>query len=314
MSYRFKLDEPFEIGVRRIALQQIDRAIVRLQPGEGRKPSMSAPATEQGPEASVHDVRKRLKRLRALLRLARPALGEHLYGQENHRYRDTARLLAGVRDREVMIQTAVSLEATAAGRTRTALRAVSRALLRGASPTVDADTITHAVDNLKQGRSVMADIQCDGHGFAPAFAGAERTYRQAARAFTRAYETHADEDFHASRKLIQHHWRHMSLLAGAWPALMKVRIAGTGELSDTLGQDHDLAVLCEAIGNGAIDVSAPHRALVEECARMRQRELRRSAHLVGQRLFAETSAAFSARIASYWGLATADSAAGTTDG
>jgi hypothetical protein len=59
MPYRFKLSEPFDEGVRRIGLQQIDRAIGELEA-----------ALKAG--GQVHATRKTLKRIRALLRLARP--------------------------------------------------------------------------------------------------------------------------------------------------------------------------------------------------------------------------------------------------
>ena len=74
MPFRFKLTEPFEEGCRRIAREQIERAQCQLKaPGD--------------PVAAVHETRKSLKRLRALLRLVRPALGEQTYREENAQLR-----------------------------------------------------------------------------------------------------------------------------------------------------------------------------------------------------------------------------------
>ena len=56
MPYRFKIDEPVEKGFRRIAREQLDVALAEL-------------AAPQVPPKGVHECRKALKRLRALVRL-----------------------------------------------------------------------------------------------------------------------------------------------------------------------------------------------------------------------------------------------------
>ena len=75
MAFRFKLGEPFDEGCRRIAVEQIERAQILLQ-GKGDQ------------AIAVHETRKSLKRLRALLRLIRPAMGEEAFKAENGQLRD----------------------------------------------------------------------------------------------------------------------------------------------------------------------------------------------------------------------------------
>jgi hypothetical protein len=76
MAFRFKLGEPFDEGSRRIAVEQIERAQSSLH-------------DKQGDQAiAVHETRKSLKRLRALLRLIRPAMGEQVFKAENSQLRD----------------------------------------------------------------------------------------------------------------------------------------------------------------------------------------------------------------------------------
>jgi CHAD domain-containing protein len=58
----------------------------------------------------VHDTRKSLKRLRAVVRLGRDALGEGTYKRENRAFRDTGRRPAWVRDASVLIETLDELE------------------------------------------------------------------------------------------------------------------------------------------------------------------------------------------------------------
>ncbi|NIS31707.1 MAG: CHAD domain-containing protein, partial [Actinobacteria bacterium] len=66
------------------------------------------PATEQHFDGGIHDARKKLKRLRALLRLVRDDIGDSAYHNENVVLRDTARTLAGMRDAGVLRTTLVS--------------------------------------------------------------------------------------------------------------------------------------------------------------------------------------------------------------
>ncbi len=98
---RFALssDERVGEGLRRMALGQLDVAIESLE-GHGRKRS---------PEQRVHEARKALKRLRALLRLVRDELGEQAYVRESAVLRSTGERLAQARDAEVLLSTLDSL-------------------------------------------------------------------------------------------------------------------------------------------------------------------------------------------------------------
>lgn len=84
--------EPAAEGLRRIALAQLDIATELLR-GEAR-----VPAGE-----TVHETRKALKRLRALVALLRDELGAGRARREREVLRECARRLAGARDAEVMV-------------------------------------------------------------------------------------------------------------------------------------------------------------------------------------------------------------------
>ena len=89
--------EPLPEALRRMTLGQLDLAI-ELLGGE------STGGWTLDKEA-IHDTRKALKRLRALVRLLRAELGEQRYKREHAILRDAARRLAGARDAEVMVGT-----------------------------------------------------------------------------------------------------------------------------------------------------------------------------------------------------------------
>src|SRR3954468_1950600 len=76
-AYRLHTGEATPEGLRRIARGQLDGAQVELKGTPKRKVA-----------AAVHDTRKSLKRVRAAVRLARDAIGEETYKQENRAFRD----------------------------------------------------------------------------------------------------------------------------------------------------------------------------------------------------------------------------------
>jgi CHAD domain-containing protein len=78
--------------VRDVLLEQLDGAVQRLE-----KHSKS--------DASVHDIRKELKRARATLRLLRRSIGDAAYHRDNWSIRDAARPLAPLRDATVLVRT-----------------------------------------------------------------------------------------------------------------------------------------------------------------------------------------------------------------
>jgi CHAD domain-containing protein len=84
-------------ALRRALLAQLDGAIALLE---------RYPRETRGRQAqTVHELRKTVKRVRALLGLLRGELGEERFARENAALRDCARRLAGARDAEVLVET-----------------------------------------------------------------------------------------------------------------------------------------------------------------------------------------------------------------
>ncbi|MBU2583490.1 MAG: CHAD domain-containing protein [Alphaproteobacteria bacterium] len=100
MAFRFKQKEDIAEGFNRIASGQIKRAL-----REWKKPDRSI---------AVHETRKCIKRLRALLRLVKPALPPQVFADENAGLRDIGRLLSVSRDLQVMSETVAELSGEAA--------------------------------------------------------------------------------------------------------------------------------------------------------------------------------------------------------
>ncbi len=289
MAYRFKLDELSTKGVRRIAREQIQRAVMELGRDE-----MSA--------ASVHETRKVVKRLKSLLRLVRPSISEKTF---RGRYRRIAKIgdeLAGARDSHVLIQSIGKLETRFGPESIKVLQPL-RSLLSASAPD------TRVSKNPTAGRRAlaMAIMECQkldkvvlkAKGFEVIAAGIEDTYHAGRRNFARAYKRPSDEAFHELRKTVQWHWRQMALMSRAWPEYFEVRIANARQLAEILGNDHDLAVLEAEVRKLSAQLPA-NAAPIENLIIQRKDELRQEARPYAERIFVEKPAEFVRRIAVYW--------------
>ncbi len=289
MAYRFKLDEPLQKGFRRIARDQIEQALAELSPDEITPPG-------------VHASRKALKRLRATIRLVAPAIGAKAARQHNAALRDAGRLLARQRDQTVTLETLAKLDAASdaeVSRTLAPLRAALAAQPPGLEGQLDASTRQRVRDALANEAKRLAKTKLKGRGFVALESGLEQSYRAGRRTLKKAYALPTHDTFHDLRKAVQWHWRQMSLLSRAWPEAFAVRVAAARELSQILGDDHDLALLEQtALTTGTI----PEAALepIRDLCRQRQAALRDAAHARAARLFAEPSGAFVRRMADYW--------------
>jgi CHAD domain-containing protein len=145
-------------------------------------------------------------------------------------------------------------------------------------------------------RSRLSKAKLKGRGVDQIMQGIEDSYRKGRKALSAAYASPSDKAFHDLRKGVQTHWRQMALLSRAWPEEFAVRVAAARELSQMLGDDHDIALLKHA----AEVLPAEHQHQVETLCEKRQTELRAAVHERAQRLFAEQAAAFGTRMAALW--------------
>lgn len=294
MAGTLKPDEPGTRGARRIARRRVKSALKTLR--------------ADGPdERSVHAARKELKKARATLRLVRDALGTSSYKKENAALRDAARPLGEVRDAEVLLDSLKSLvEHSSARASKLPLAQFQRSLTRSLSESrarvlKKAGPVKRARKTLKAVRSRSEHWHVGRHGWSILGSGLRRTYSRARRAFTQARARRSDECLHEWRKQIQYFMHQLQLFepleAGAFTELSD----RAHPLADLLGDDHDLAVLRER----AVDAhhvfpdATTRRALLALIDRHRN-ALQNKALRLGQPLYKETPAAFTARLRRHW--------------
>jgi CHAD domain-containing protein len=296
-SYRLRREERASAGVRRIALGRIENALARLaDAGNGDGDFATA----------IHDARKDVKKLRALLRLVRKELGEDLFKSENHRYRDAGRLLSGSRDAEVKLETLRALRSQygedlpgeASKRWEEELER-ERDRMVAAAGGVAAGGIEEAVRAIEEGRDRVLAWRLKTDSWKLLAPGLSETYRQGRRGMKRTLADPRAENVHEWRKRAKDLWYQLRIVREAWPEVLGATVDQAHQLTELLGRHHDLAVLAEDLASRR-DLSRQEG--FEATIRRRQEELLDGALRIGHRLYAEKPKAFSRRLKRYWSV------------
>jgi len=298
LSFEFQSKESVEQGVRRIGSAEIRELIALL----GGKRRISR-------DKLVHEARKGLKKLRALARLVRGAVGERTYRRENRAFRNAGRGLAAARDAAVLVDCFDKLleryprgvSADEHQQVRGRLLALRRAAARDRGDRGREE----ALRLVRHAKRHVAKWPVGRNDFAAIEPGLRRIFHQSRRAFHAVLGDRSAENLHEWRKRVKDLWHAAQLIQPIWPDVLTQFGDRAHELADCLGDDHDLAVLRQTIaelsggtgqGKQAGMSAPPQQALIDA----RRRELQQAAIDLGQRLYGETADAFVQRMRWYW--------------
>lgn len=295
MAYHFHLDESIPESVRRIACEQIDGAMQQLANQQHAR------------EDRVHQARKHFKKLRGLLRLVRPVLGNTVYRRENTFFRDAGRAFARVRDSEAVLETCDTFQEEIAHHLGDeGFDAFRLALLQRQQELVEQQidldaAMARVLEDLHAARDRVETWPLQSTNFGALAAGLQRTYKRGQKEYGRAYAKPTSEHFHEWRKRVKYHWYHVRLLEYVWAEVMGGRRQTIKYLADLLGDDHDLAVLDQTVQQQTEIVESEHEIeLLREAIEQKQAHLRTAAWHMGQRVFAEKPKPLAQRIYRYW--------------
>lgn len=282
MSAALRTDEPILKGVHRIMLERLEHTLNALE-------------RRQLSDENVHSIRKELKRMRASLRLLREPLGITAYRRLNRTVRDAARRLTPVRDTTVLLQ---ALENTikhngtfsrtsAIKELRHSLqqeRRLNRTQLTATAITAirrRLNTVKRSLQHLSGSRLDQADVNI----------ALKHAHKKSRKAFKAVKREPRDDNLHEWRKQVKYEFNQLELLQPLKPRDIGAIIGQAHQLSDHLGDDHDLAMLYERIAaqsqqtkSAAADADAVLKALKHMRAK-----LQRKAHRLGKPLYANTS-------------------------
>jgi CHAD domain-containing protein len=252
------------------------------------------------PEA-VHNVRKALKRWRALMRLLAHGIGKPA-DQMRAEARELMRALTGARDAQSALDALDDLK-----KSDVPFSPTSTETIRGRLTEIrDAAEKTSFTKDMRERLARYLDYATLSLERWPLHAidfdtivdGLISTYRRARQLIPDDWPSVEPEHLHDLRRRVVEHRHQMDLVEPLWPRLGKVWAEEAQRLRNQLGACQDLAVLS--------NFTEPHQPLAPWRSRLTPViEARRAAHLknaarLSGRLFAEKPKAFRRRIAALW--------------
>jgi len=262
MAFHLKMGEGVEEGLRRIAIAQIDGALEAADDHDAR-------------QAAPHAIRKRCKKLRALVRLVRGAFAD--YKVEQRALRDTACKLASVREAGAHLEAMQRLCACDPARYQGADFEQARAWLQ-----VQRDAAVRANEEdecIEQARAMLgaqreqaARWTLQETGFDAVREGLRDTCRSARQALALARGQPTADHLHELRKQVKYHRFHLDI---------DVLLAALGQ------------------GNAGHDINDAGERIAVAAGPERER-LKHAAFHAARRLLAEKPGCFGKRLQGYW--------------
>jgi CHAD domain-containing protein len=312
MTSKFDFQEGFRRAIPRLARERVDRVLKSL----GEKPRPGA--------ESIHEARKTLKSLRALLQLARGSIDADVRRRENICFRDAGRLLSPLRDPQALLE---ALNYFCERPDHSGVSTRKQESIRRFIERIQREIEKRLVDGLPQRevRKLARELRVVRSRAALWFEGIpagtaneweiyvgiglRRTYRKAKNLVWQfevmGHERSDDNTWHELRKSAKALGYQLRLLKPIWPKMMNVSVDEIDQLTDRLGDANDLAILRAKILNepynpSETQESAEIRRIFLQMLDRRKQKLQSEAFKLAKLVYAEKPGRFESRLATYW--------------
>ena len=294
MGFYLRADQPVGPEIKRIVLRQFELAAAEL----------TAVGTSSG-DAAVHKARRRVKKIRAVIRLVRPGLAGK-YERMNRRLRQTMRLLGPIADGEGVVQSLDRLAASSQnGFSRPVFEAIRAGLVERQARADRQAKVEGVLPRVREALVAEHDIATawglNGGGFRAVAEGLEASYRRAKKSMALASERPTPENYHAFRRRVKDHWFHVRLIEVRCGSRLARYERALAQLDEDLGEYHNFALLRTILSSDPF-VSRQETAGRLRVIRRYQHELRHRVLSLGARLYKEKPRQFVRRVHAYWRL------------
>ena len=250
---------------------------------------------------AVHELRKALKRWRALMRLLARPLGE----QADHmrqEARELMRALSGARDAQSALDALADLRKSEVAISATSIDTISKRLtaMRDAAEQTSftADMRERIARYLDFATLSLERWPLKAIDFDTVADGLIITYRRARQLVPDDFAEADPEHLHDLRRRVVEHRHQMDLIEPLWPRLGQVWAEEAQRLRNRLGGCQDLAMLANF--TAAHQPLAPWRSRLTPAIASRRAAHLKTAGRLASRLFAEKPKAFRRRVAALW--------------
>jgi CHAD domain-containing protein len=232
MPFRLRKRETVSEGCRRILLEQGASMISALSDRGGVL------------DDRIHDVRKRLKRVRALIRLVELKLDAQHVELLDDVLHDVGRRLAPARDASVILAAFEEISAEFTGgaieRIRELLTDSQRVAKRRA---LGPDKLAKLAAEIRKACDTLSRAGTKDDGWPAVAAGIYESYRAARKQRREAFAEPTADQLHELRRKTKQLWEQLRVLRGALPKSIHRQLSRLEKLAELLGRHHDLHVL-----------------------------------------------------------------------
>jgi CHAD domain-containing protein len=292
MAFCFRRKEAVPKAVRRLAAERIRAALESLK--------------DYRRAESVHGVRKDIKKVRAVLRLARGRIPKKAYRRQTQLLRKAADQLAPTRDAFVKGAALKNLSDhfhdQLGGLALRRLRKQFEGDLAHAEKRFARKKSAHKVKRLLERiPRELATVKLDAKGWKAIAPGIETAFARGRNAYFAARRDPCPEHLHEWRKRVKDLWYQVRMLRPIYREKLASLAHDLKVLSEYLGDDHDLFMLdqsTETAHSKQGELFGP--GALNDMIERRRRELQAAAFEAGARLYSETASDFCGRLARYW--------------
>jgi len=283
MGYHIEKGESLATAFGRIAAEEIDLAMAqsrRLHRGE-----------------AVHNARKALKRLRALLRSLRVAFPKKLFRAENRHIAATCRRISPLRDVHVQLRTLGKLKAAASP----AGDHIRRQLLRQQSSFIRRipalrKTVRALLEVSRQSLASWPLRKATAEDLA---SGLKRIYKQGREAFKTARKSPTPGHLHAWRKKTKSLGYGLEMIKNLGSGELSKMIRCSDILTEALGDDQDLFMVLRALDKEHRSNPASDFNRLANRISLKRAKRQKRAFKLGEKVYGEKPGGFEKRLDRY---------------
>ena len=246
----------------------------------------------------THEIRQRLKRLRAVIRLLREPLGKRRYRMEDSVIRAAGRALGPLREGQAALTTLDGLQrrffpGKPSAALLTAREKLATQAQQCASALVGSAVLATQISALEGLSARLAEWPVEGFGWKEMRRAIECSYRCAKEHWERAHDASDADCLHCWRKRANDLWQYLRMLRRICPDLAGELAREYEVLGAFLGDYHDVVVLRAALekqGDALLELQA--RVTFVKLLDLRMGELFDAAFALGERLHVHSPTAF----------------------
>jgi CHAD domain-containing protein len=286
--------ESISKNIHRILLEQIQYIL------------MQSEKSREEVHKSIHETRKSMKRIRAVLRMIRDEIGYSSYYRENTFYRDLGRELSEIRNFEVLSESIKQLQADLSNTIPPGVfTLLEKELERQRNMVLGGEARLHQwlkeiSEKVEMARDRIYDFPIRHNDFRVFEGGLRRIYRQGKRSLRTARNDPTPTQLHDLRKKIKYFWYQVEILHPIFPGPMKAYASTLETIAEDLGVYHDLQVLQEFLDESNIIPEQKINETLHEACLAKKSMLLYNICPLAEIAYSEKPAAMINRLASYW--------------